>query len=177
MQFTCNRDAITEAIADTMATITETMAADTCGAADQSEDNVTEPTLITKPDELTLEEYRRVRALYRKLHPPKPKTPTEEERRKRREYQRRYRQRHPDKVRAMANRWRKANPDKVKQHQRTFWMKKAAELRHQSELDKELQCINTRHNCDECPRFEVCEAEHEAMLAAVNMTENPKTEV
>lgn len=49
-------------------------------------------------------------------------TPEEIEirRAKHREYQRRYRAAHPDRVRARANRWRKTNPEKVKEEKKRY---------------------------------------------------------
>lgn len=130
MQIKIMEHSAAETIISEIAAAVVEQTAPACGAADQSDTNAgTMPT--TKPDSVTLDEYRAVRREYARQHPQKP--PTEAERERKREYQRRYRARHPEKVRQWQREWRQRNPDRVQMHQRTFWQRKAAELKQRTE--------------------------------------------
>ena len=128
MQFTCNvhetAETITAKMMDEIFTVT---AADTCGAADQSEDNAVMDTDFT-PDEL-----RAARRVYAKKHPRRPKT--EKERERMRQYMRQYRAKHRDRINERQRQWHKEHPEKAGQYMRSFWQRRAAELRQQSDTD------------------------------------------
>ena len=40
--------------------------------------------------------------------------------------------------RAYKRQWAKDNPDKIRQYQETYWSKKAAEMKAEKEINKEL---------------------------------------
>ena len=64
------------------------------------------------------------------------KTMSDEARRLRNEYYRKYRQTHPEKVREIQRKWREKNPEKIKEQSCRYWERKAEKMR-ETESGKE----------------------------------------
>lgn len=76
--------------------------------------------------EPTTEQIRAAQRAYRQMHPPKPET--ERQRQKRIERQRRWREAHREQLREYHRQWAADHREQRRETMRRFWQRKAAEL-------------------------------------------------
>lgn len=64
---------------------------------------------------------------------------TEEAKKAKREYYKKYRAKNAERIKEREKAWRKANPEKVREHQRRYWAKKFQEEQNKLSAEKEAE--------------------------------------